>query len=79
MKTDIVDFAYQIIDMNRKIEQLEHENEELRDYKEKYMDLLDSSMSHNASMMGNILNLCMTPGVIDACRANNTFTQSETL
>jgi hypothetical protein len=73
MKLDIVDFAYQIIEMQRKIVDLEIENERLRKYKSDYNDLLDSSLNHSSAMMSNILNLCMTPGVIEACENNKTF------
>lgn len=73
MKLDIVDFAYQIIGMQNKIIALEIENERLRKFESDYNDLLDSSMKHNSVMMGNILNLCLTPGVIEACSKNKTF------
>jgi hypothetical protein len=73
MKLNIVDFAYQIIEMKNKIIDLEIENERLRKYESDYHDLMDESMKHNAAMMGNILNLCMTPGVIEACKENKTF------
>ena len=73
MKLDIVDFAYQIIEMQNRIVDLEIENERLRKYKSDYNDLLDSSLNHSSAMMSNILNLCMTPGVIEACENNKTF------
>jgi hypothetical protein len=73
MKLDIVDFAYQVIEMQNRIVDLEIENERLRKYEFDYNDLLDSSMKHNSAMMCNILNLCMTPGVIEACEKNKTF------
>lgn len=73
MKMNIVDFAYQIIEMDRKIINLEIENERLCVYEEKYNELLDQSLSHNAAMMGNILKICTTPGVVTALQENKTF------
>lgn len=69
---DVVDFAYQVIEMDRRIQQLEAENAELVHYKDKYRDLLDSSVQHGAAMMGNILDICMTPGVMDAIAVKNS-------
>ena len=73
MKLDIVDFAYQVIEMQNRIVDLEIENSRLRKYESDYHDLIDSSNRHNQAMMSNILNLCMTPGVIEACEKNKTF------
>jgi hypothetical protein len=73
MKMDIVDFAYQVIEMNEKIRELEFENERLRQYERDYHKLLNSSLSHNQEMIGNTLRLFMTPGVIEACQKNRTF------
>lgn len=70
---NIVDFAYQVIEMQERITQLEIENEQLSWFKEEYHNLLDSSMQHNQVMMGNILKLCLTPGVIEACQENAKF------
>jgi hypothetical protein len=68
---DVVDFAYQIIDMQRRIEHLEAENENLRHYRKEYMDLLDRDIKHGKEMMGGLLDLCMTPGVMEACAKAN--------
>jgi hypothetical protein len=73
MKLDIVNFAYRILEMQDKIIELEIENNRLRKYEADYNELLNSSMKHNATMMGNILELCMTPGVVEACENNKTF------
>ena len=70
---NIVDFAHQVLDMQDRIAALEIQNEQLRWYKEEYQKLMDSSMQHNQAMMNNILKLCLTPGVIEACQANATF------
>ena len=73
MKLDIVGFAYQILEMQDKIIGLEIENSRLRKYEVDYNELLNSSVKHNATMMSNILELCMTPGVVEACEKNKTF------
>ena len=78
MKMDVVDFAYQIIEMQTKIVELEIENERLRRYERDYQELMDQSLSHNATMMGNIMKLCLTPGVVEACRNNDTFEKDQT-
>lgn len=70
---NIVDFAYQVIEMQERITQLEIQNEQLSWYKEEYHKLMDSTMQHNQVMMNNILKLCLTPGVIEACQENATF------
>lgn len=33
-----------------------------------YNILLESSIEHGRAMMGNVLKLCMTPGVVEACQ-----------
>lgn len=73
MKMDIVDFAYQVIEMNDRIRDLERENEHLRWFKEEYHSLLNESEKHHRVMMSNIFQLCITPGVIEACQENKTF------
>jgi hypothetical protein len=72
---NVVDFAYQVIEMQELINALVEENSQLRDYKEKYQKLLDEDTKHHKAMMGNILSLCLTPGVVEACQKNNTFSK----
>lgn len=67
---DMVDFAWQVIEMQRTIEVQEAELARLRRTEEDYDELLASSLQHGKVMMGNILELCMTPGVVDALRVN---------
>lgn len=64
----IVDFAYQVIEMNEKIRELEFENERLRQYEHDYYELLNSSLSHNQEMIVNTLRLAMTPRVVESCQ-----------
>lgn len=67
---EVVDFAWQVIDMQRTINEQDREIARLMKIEEDYHKLLDSSIEHNRIMMGNVLELCMTPGVIEACKAN---------
>jgi hypothetical protein len=73
MKMDIVDFAYQVIEMDKRIRDLEFENERLRQFEHDYNELLNDSLAHSHAMMGNTLKLFLTPGVIEACQENRTF------
>jgi hypothetical protein len=73
MKLDIVDFAYQVIEMQNRIVDLEIENERLRKYEFDYNELLNDSLAHSQVMIGNTLKLFLTPGVIEACQENRTF------
>jgi hypothetical protein len=73
MKTDIVDFAYQVIEMNERIRDLEFENSRLRRFEHDYNELLNDSLAHSHAMIGNTLRLFLTPGVVEACQANETF------
>lgn len=70
---DVVDFAYQVIEMHERIRDLEFENNRLRQYEHDYHELLHSSLAHNQAMMGNTLKLFLTPGVIEACQSNKTW------
>jgi hypothetical protein len=65
----VVDFAWQVIEMQRTIDAQEREITRFMRIEEDYNKLLDSSMEHGRAMMGNVLKLCMTPGVIEACKA----------
>jgi hypothetical protein len=73
---NIVDFAYQVIEMQERITDLEMQNEQLSWFKEEYHKLMNSTMQHNQAMMGNIFKLCLTPGVIEACQEHATFTEN---
>jgi hypothetical protein len=70
---DVVDFAYQVIEMHERIRDLEIENDRLRRFEHDYNELLNDSLAHSHTMMGNTLRLFLTPGVVEACQANNTF------
>lgn len=74
---DVVDFAYQVIEMHNKILDLEQENERLRRYEKDYDNLLNESLAHSQAMIGNTLKLFLTPGVVEACQKNKTFHDDE--
>lgn len=63
---DVVDFARQIIDLDRRNRALEAEVERLANYEKKYDDLIMSSISHSSKVMSGILEIVATPGVMDA-------------
>jgi xylose isomerase len=68
---NVLAFAHEIIDMQRRIEHLEAENMELLRYREEYFDLLNGNIEHSREMMGGMLRLALTPGVMEACAAAN--------
>lgn len=68
MKT-VVHFAQEVLQMQERIDFLESEVMELRGYRDKYFELLDSSTAHSTHMMGNLLALALKPGVLDALDA----------
>lgn len=58
---NVVDFAYQIIALNRENEWLRSELDRLCDIEEKYNKLLDSSIEHGNKMMSNMLEALLNP------------------
>lgn len=65
-------------DVLRSHARLEEEVEDLREYRQKYMDLLDADIAHGQHMMGGLLELALTPGVLDAVgKANASPTVEE--
>jgi hypothetical protein len=66
---NVIDFAWQVIEMRRTIEEQERQITRLMRIEEEYNNLLDSNIQHSQVMMGNLLTLCLTPGVVDACQA----------
>lgn len=68
---DVVDFAHQIIDMHRLIQRQANELEEAREYQKKYFALIQSDIEHGRHMIGGILQIAMTPGVMDAIDKHN--------
>lgn len=69
---DVVCFAKQILTMERELQSLRAQVAELEQYREKYTDLLNSSIRHSSTMMGSILDVAMIPGVMDAVSQHNS-------
>jgi hypothetical protein len=63
--------ANDVLDMHDELQQLRAEVEDLREYKMKYIALLDADIAHGAHMMGGLLQLAMKPGVLGAIAAAN--------
>ena len=68
---DVVQMAWQVIGMHQRIEAQEAELEKLKDIEKKYLELLDSSIAHGKKMMSGLLEVAMTPGVIEAIDKHN--------
>lgn len=58
---DVVKLAYQIIAMDRELQALRVECERLREYKQKYSELLASSLTHSEAMIDNIVDILLNP------------------
>ena len=69
MNMNVVDFAWQVIEMQRTIDAQDRQITRLMRIEGDYNQLMESSIEHGRAMMGNVLKLCMTPGVVEACRA----------
>jgi hypothetical protein len=67
--------AADVLDMHHELERLREENEELHQYRKKYIDLLDANRAHGKRMMGSLLELAMKPGVLDAVAVANERTE----
>jgi hypothetical protein len=67
----VVKFAQEVLDMDFELQCLRAEVQELREYRKKYIDLLDESVSHGKHMLGSLLDLTLKPGVMDAITAAN--------
>lgn len=57
----LLDLAREVRDMDSELWALRREVEELREYRDKYLDLLNSSIEHNERMLGNVLEACLDP------------------
>lgn len=60
---NVVEFAWQIVNMDRTLQAQKAKIAELEQYRKDYFELLNSSMKHNDAMMGNLLKVIMTDGV----------------
>jgi hypothetical protein len=71
---DVVEMARQILDMHNELNELRAENAILREYEAKYHAEVREGVKHGEKMMVNLMDLCLTPGVIDACKARASST-----
>ena len=66
MNMNVVEFAWQVIEMQHTIDEQERQIIRLRRFEEDYNALFESSEQHARAMMGNIMRMCLTPGVVRA-------------
>ena len=66
---NVAEFASEILSMDDELHRLRAEVTRLKQVERDYIELLNSDIKHGEQMMGNVLQLVMTPGVMDACRA----------
>lgn len=60
--SSVVDFAYKIIDMQERIIAQDKELEDLRQYKQDYMELLNSTIKHGEIMNHQVMTLLLNEG-----------------
>lgn len=65
-KMDVVDFAYQVIDLYEENQRLKGENEHLRKLRDMLTESQTASMTHNERMIGGMLLASI--GAKDAAR-----------
>lgn len=63
---DAVKFAHDILDMQERIFKLEADVAYFQPYEKKFLDLQRQDIEHNQKMLGGILQIAMTPGVMEA-------------
>lgn len=73
-RSDLVRMAHTILDMDDELEILGREILRLSVVEKKYNDLLNSSIAHGQKMMVNLLDVAMTPGVLEAMDKANKST-----
>lgn len=70
-----VQVAQETLDLYRENLYLKEYNAELLEYRDRYIELLNSSISNSAANIAGVLNLAMTPGVMDAIATHNESRQ----
>ena len=65
----LVDLAQEILAMDEENCRLRMEVEELTKYRNLYQEELDRGLAHSQYMVGGLLKMAMTPGVVDALRS----------
>jgi len=58
----VIDFAYEIINMQERILAQEKELEDLSQYKQDYMELLNSTIKHGEIMSHQVMTLLLNEG-----------------
>lgn len=61
-KINIVDLAYDIIDMHKRLIEQERQIERLKEYENKYNQLLNDSIKQSNHMIGNYLTMLLSKG-----------------
>ena len=64
--TDVVDIAYQIIDMHKEIITLQEEVIRLKYYEKEYHALLNQNIKNGEKMMDSLMGLLMEPKIAKA-------------
>ncbi len=70
-RAELVGMAWAIVDMDHQLRRQEEELEELRGYRQKYTDLLKSSIARNEAMLGGVLQIALTPRAMEAINTHN--------
>lgn len=67
MKTPLaVILAEEVLTMHYRVQELEAENERLLAFKQRYDELLNTSVQHSREMMASTVGVLLTPGVSEA-------------
>lgn len=67
---NVVEFAWQIIGMDKTLRAQKAKIEELEQYRKEYFELLQSSIKHGDEMMFNLMKVVLTDGVGEAFAKN---------
>ena len=70
-RNSAVDFAYDVLDMQRRIELQEKEIDRLKEVEVKYNKLLNGTFDEAKRMHGKVLDMLLTPGVVGEIAKNN--------
>lgn len=66
----VVQLAEEILAMHSKVIRLQDEVEELAEYRDKYVESLDTGIKHGERMLNGLLSIALVPGVMDAIASN---------
>lgn len=68
-RASVIDMAKEILSMHDELEYLRVVEARYEELQRDYNELLNQSLHHSQVMTGNILKMCMTPGVVEALAA----------